>query len=103
MEVSALCETYSSSRLAKESRPAIEAIRLDWRERILRFVRAEIFCGVWLAGVTVVYVFGPVGTWSWVILFLPSQSSSRLVSVSSFSISYLLISTTTHCRLAGAR
>lgn len=44
MDVIALCETYSSSRDAREERPLICDRRLDWMERIFKLLRGERFC-----------------------------------------------------------
>jgi hypothetical protein len=67
--VIALWDMCSSSRFTRDSRPVIWRRRFDWMERIVRFVRC-------------------VKLESSVILFLPSQSSSREVRVSRPSIVY---------------
>ena len=66
--VSRLWEMWSSERAGREERPDMERRRLDWMERILRL------CSVSRPLISV-------------ILFLPSQSSSKLVRVSSPVIS----------------
>lgn len=67
--------------------------RLDLRSRIWRLVKWVMFYFEWEA---LVGRFGGEGrgngTFISVILFLPSQSSSRFVRLSRFSISYPFVS-----------